>query len=130
MFFSVLSCPIARKHRLEEEEEDTEKPPSKRKAHPLKLALDEGFSADSDTSSEVDGDCEKDEDECGGAEMKEEPDNKEDAKQDGQTNPELQDNTNEGKKTFQMEKETPANEEGDFCVFNQLRQPYLVRTGD
>lgn len=129
MFFSVLSCPIARKHRLEEEE-DTEKPPSKRKAHPLKLALDEGFSAESDTSSEVDGDCEKDEDECAGVEMKEEPDNKEEAKQDGQTNPELQDNTNEGKETFQMEKETLANEEGDFCVCNQLRQTYLVRTGD
>uniref|UniRef100_A0A8C6NVM6 Myelin transcription factor 1 n=1 Tax=Nothobranchius furzeri TaxID=105023 RepID=A0A8C6NVM6_NOTFU len=65
-FFSILGCPVARKRRLEEaeaeqgQETETERPASKRKSHPLKLALDEGFSADSDASSEAEGDAEKD----------------------------------------------------------------------
>lgn len=62
---SILGCPIARKRRLEEaeleqEQQDAEKPASKRKAHPLKLALDEGFSAESDGSSEAEGEEPKD----------------------------------------------------------------------
>nr|XP_054602275.1 myelin transcription factor 1 [Nothobranchius furzeri] len=63
---SILGCPVARKRRLEEaeaeqgQETETERPASKRKSHPLKLALDEGFSADSDASSEAEGDAEKD----------------------------------------------------------------------
>ncbi|XP_043984153.1 myelin transcription factor 1 isoform X2 [Gambusia affinis] len=61
---SLLACPIARKRRLEEaeqeQEQETEKPASKRKSHPLKLALDEGFSAESDGSSEAEEEAEKD----------------------------------------------------------------------
>ncbi|CAL8326345.1 unnamed protein product [Merluccius merluccius] len=62
---SVLGCPIARKRRLEEAEQDpeqdpeTEEPASKRKSHPLKLTLDEGFSTESDGSSETEGEGEK-----------------------------------------------------------------------
>ncbi|KAM6924419.1 uncharacterized protein FYW49_004659 [Xenentodon cancila] len=61
---SILGCPIARKRRLEEvdqeQEQEVERSASKRKSHPLKLALDEGFSAESDASSEAEGDLEKD----------------------------------------------------------------------
>uniref|UniRef100_A0A3B3URR4 Myelin transcription factor 1 n=1 Tax=Poecilia latipinna TaxID=48699 RepID=A0A3B3URR4_9TELE len=53
-----------RKRRLEEaeqeQEQEAEKPASKRKSHPLKLALDEGFSAESDGSSEAEEEAEKD----------------------------------------------------------------------
>nr|XP_033940855.1 myelin transcription factor 1-like [Pseudochaenichthys georgianus] len=54
---SILGCPIARKRRLEEaeQEQDAELPPPKRRSNPLKLALDEGFSAESDGSSEGEG---------------------------------------------------------------------------
>ncbi|XP_065105824.2 myelin transcription factor 1 isoform X4 [Paramisgurnus dabryanus] len=47
---SALSCPLARKRRLEEAE--SEQPASKRKSHPLKLAMDEGFNAESDGSGD------------------------------------------------------------------------------
>ncbi|XP_034027977.1 myelin transcription factor 1 isoform X3 [Thalassophryne amazonica] len=61
---SILGCPIAKKRRLEEaeaeQEHETERAASKRKSHPLKLALDEGFSTESDASSEADGELEKD----------------------------------------------------------------------
>lgn len=60
---SLLACPIARKRRLEEaeqeQEQDAERPSSKRKSHPLKLALDEGFSVESDGSSEAEEEAEK-----------------------------------------------------------------------
>ncbi|KAM4570858.1 myelin transcription factor 1 isoform 1-T1 [Fundulus diaphanus] len=61
---SLLACPIARKRRLEEAEQEQEqeagRPASKRKSHPLKLALDEGFSAESDASSEAEDEAERD----------------------------------------------------------------------
>ncbi|XP_026106136.1 myelin transcription factor 1-like isoform X4 [Carassius auratus] len=47
---SALSCPLARKRRLHEAE--SEQPASKRKSHPLKLAMDEGFNAESEGSGE------------------------------------------------------------------------------
>ncbi|XP_048034006.1 myelin transcription factor 1 isoform X4 [Megalobrama amblycephala] len=47
---SALSCPLARKRRLQEAE--SEQPASKRKSHPLKLAMDEGFNAESEGSGE------------------------------------------------------------------------------
>ncbi|XP_073795910.1 myelin transcription factor 1 isoform X5 [Danio rerio] len=47
---SALSCPLARKRRLQEAE--SEQPSSKRKSHPLKLAMDEGFNAESEGSGE------------------------------------------------------------------------------
>ncbi|MEQ2233661.1 hypothetical protein ILYODFUR_024067, partial [Ilyodon furcidens] len=61
---SLLACPIARKRRQEEAEQEQEqeagRPASKRKSHPLKLALDEGFSAESDASSEAEDEAEND----------------------------------------------------------------------
>ncbi|XP_058266628.1 myelin transcription factor 1 isoform X5 [Hemibagrus wyckioides] len=48
---STMSCPIARKRRLQEESEQNHSP-SKRKSHPLKLAMDGCFNAESDGSSE------------------------------------------------------------------------------
>ncbi|XP_060792867.1 myelin transcription factor 1 [Neoarius graeffei] len=48
---SPMSCPIARKRRLQEESEENHLP-SKRKSHPLKLAMDGCFNAESEGSSE------------------------------------------------------------------------------
>lgn len=48
---STMGCPIARKRRLQEESEQNHSP-SKRKSHPLKLAMDGCFNAESDGSSE------------------------------------------------------------------------------
>uniref|UniRef100_A0AAR2K3L7 Myelin transcription factor 1 domain-containing protein n=1 Tax=Pygocentrus nattereri TaxID=42514 RepID=A0AAR2K3L7_PYGNA len=48
---SALGCPLAKKRKLQEAEEN--QAPSKKKPNPLKLAMDEGFNADSDTNSET-----------------------------------------------------------------------------
>ncbi|XP_056588985.1 myelin transcription factor 1 isoform X4 [Triplophysa dalaica] len=58
---SALSCPLARKRRLQEAE--SEQPVSKRKSHPLKLEMDEGFNAESDCSGEETEVREEEEDE-------------------------------------------------------------------
>lgn len=50
-FFSALGCPLAKKRKLQEVEET--QPASKKKPNPLKLAMDDGFNADSDTNSET-----------------------------------------------------------------------------
>uniref|UniRef100_A0A4W6BXW4 Myelin transcription factor 1 n=1 Tax=Lates calcarifer TaxID=8187 RepID=A0A4W6BXW4_LATCA len=81
---------------LQDQEQDTERPASKRKSHPLKLALDEGFSAESDASSEADGEGEKDGEKAGETKEEEEQEEEngeddreemtEDLMQNGQTN--------------------------------------------
>ncbi|KAM8947453.1 myelin transcription factor 1 isoform 1-T1 [Pelodytes ibericus] len=48
---SLQSCPLARKRKLQDVE--AEQLSSKRKSHPLKLALDEGYNVDSDGSEET-----------------------------------------------------------------------------
>ncbi|XP_063815286.1 myelin transcription factor 1 isoform X2 [Pseudophryne corroboree] len=48
---SLQSCPLARKRKLHDTE--SELLSSKRKSHPLKLALDEGYNIDSDGSEET-----------------------------------------------------------------------------
>uniref|UniRef100_A0A8C6AUC0 Myelin transcription factor 1 n=1 Tax=Monodon monoceros TaxID=40151 RepID=A0A8C6AUC0_MONMO len=48
---SLLSCPLAKKRKLGGAE--AEHLGSKRKAHPLKLALDEGYGVDSDSSEDA-----------------------------------------------------------------------------
>ncbi|XP_053308881.1 myelin transcription factor 1 isoform X2 [Spea bombifrons] len=48
---SLQSCPLARKRKLQDAETETSS--SKRKSHPLKLALDEGYNVDSDGSEET-----------------------------------------------------------------------------
>ncbi|XP_056404324.1 myelin transcription factor 1 isoform X2 [Hyla sarda] len=48
---SLLNCPLARKRKVQDT--DTEQPASKRKSHPLKLALDEGYNMDSDGSEDT-----------------------------------------------------------------------------
>lgn len=65
---SALGCPLAKKRKLQEAEEN--QPASKKKPNPLKLAMDDGFNAESDTSSETET---KDE----GAESEEETADKE-----------------------------------------------------
>ncbi|XP_048860339.1 myelin transcription factor 1-like isoform X1 [Brienomyrus brachyistius] len=70
---SALSCPLARKRRLQEVDSDQDQPISKRKSHPLKLALDEGYNVDSDASSE---ETELKEESC--AESEESPEEQED----------------------------------------------------
>ncbi|XP_051516810.1 myelin transcription factor 1 isoform X2 [Myxocyprinus asiaticus] len=70
---SALGCPLAKKRKLQEAEEN--QPASKKKPNPLKLAMDDGFNADSDTNSETEA---KDE----GAESEEDTADKEvDAKE-------------------------------------------------
>lgn len=49
--FSLQSCPLAKKRKLEDAE--TEHLVSKRKSHPLRLALDEGYRMDSDGSEDA-----------------------------------------------------------------------------
>ncbi|KAJ8257336.1 hypothetical protein GJAV_G00184500 [Gymnothorax javanicus] len=49
---SALNCPLVRKRKLQEAGRESDPPSSKRKSHPLKLALDEGYNMDSDGSSE------------------------------------------------------------------------------
>uniref|UniRef100_A0A674I0F2 Myelin transcription factor 1 n=1 Tax=Terrapene triunguis TaxID=2587831 RepID=A0A674I0F2_9SAUR len=48
---SLQSCPLAKKRKLQDAE--AEHLVSKRKSHPLKLALDEGYNVDSDGSEET-----------------------------------------------------------------------------
>ncbi|KAG8567090.1 hypothetical protein GDO81_013495 [Engystomops pustulosus] len=48
---SLQNCPVARKRKAHDTE--TEHPASKRKSHPLKLALDEGYNMDSDGSEDT-----------------------------------------------------------------------------
>ncbi|XP_051961506.1 myelin transcription factor 1-like isoform X2 [Xyrauchen texanus] len=48
---SALGCPLAKKRKLQEAEEN--QPASKKKPDHLKLAMDDGFNADSDTNSET-----------------------------------------------------------------------------
>lgn len=129
---SVLGCPIARKRRLEEaeaeQEQDTDRPASKRKTHPLKLTLDEGFSTESDTSSETEVDEEKDEEEAGETKRTEEKEEemdvvvkedregmKEDLTRDGHTNRQVAETHEEEKEeqeTYQKEDNTFAADEG------------------
>lgn len=128
LLLSILGCPIARKRRLEEaeleqEQQDAEKPASKRKAHPLKLALDEGFSAESDGSSEAEGEerGEKDEEEAGDAKEQQQEEEK-DVKEDGEeTTPDLKngdmderhkEEDRKEKEEAPQEEETPAADEG------------------
>ncbi|TRY83654.1 hypothetical protein DNTS_017546 [Danionella cerebrum] len=59
---SALSCPLARKRRQQETESD--QPASKRKSHPLKLAMDDGFNAESEGSEEETEMREEEEDKC------------------------------------------------------------------
>ncbi|KAM3618383.1 uncharacterized protein V6R79_019798 [Siganus canaliculatus] len=120
---SVLGCPIARKRRLEEaeveQEQDTERPTSKRKAHPLKLALDEGFSAESDGSSEAEG--EKDEEEAeNNREVEEEEsegvlEDERELSRDGQTNGQLGETLKEEEEERQEDNAFTADEEEE-CV--------------
>ncbi|XP_014906388.1 myelin transcription factor 1 isoform X2 [Poecilia latipinna] len=127
---SLLACPIARKRRLEEaeqeQEQEAEKPASKRKSHPLKLALDEGFSAESDGSSEAEEEAEKD----GGKLEKEVTGSGEEEEKDGGAEEEeiaaeplekdaegLMKEEEEEKETQQQEEEkTSAGDEEQECV--------------
>ncbi|XP_037540974.1 myelin transcription factor 1 isoform X2 [Nematolebias whitei] len=112
---SILACPVARKRRLEEaeQEQETERPASKRKSHPLKLALDEGFSAESDASSEAES--EKD----GGKEEEAGEEEEKDTGEEETGGRLLQDDQMNGqeKETPQEEEETQlAGDEEDECV--------------
>lgn len=124
-FVSILGCPIARKRRLEEAEVDqepnTERPAPKRKAHPLKLALDEGFSADSDASSEADAEGEKDEEETVDAKEAEEEEREEAVKEDGEEMTEdltngLMDETHEEEDQRKEKEEAYTREDNMFAA--------------
>uniref|UniRef100_A0A3Q4GPV5 Myelin transcription factor 1b n=1 Tax=Neolamprologus brichardi TaxID=32507 RepID=A0A3Q4GPV5_NEOBR len=128
----ILGCPIARKRRLDEaeaeqeQEQETERPASKRKSHPLKLALDEGFSAESDASSEAEGDGEKtegakveDEVEETDTGVEEEREEMTELTQDGQTN-------GREENTQQKEKEETYKKEENFAADEGMKHSFLV----
>uniref|UniRef100_A0A3P8NXN2 Myelin transcription factor 1 domain-containing protein n=1 Tax=Astatotilapia calliptera TaxID=8154 RepID=A0A3P8NXN2_ASTCA len=109
--WAVVKCDFFRCYSKQE----TERPASKRKSHPLKLALDEGFSAESDASSEAEGDGEKTE----GAKVEEEVEETDtgveeereemtELTQDGQTN-------GREENTQQKEEEETYKKEENFC---------------
>ncbi|NXA34365.1 MYT1 factor, partial [Eudromia elegans] len=68
---SLQSCPLAKKRKLQDAE--AEHLVSKRKSHPLKLALDEGYNVDSDGSEETEAKEESGSDESEGTLEEEEP---------------------------------------------------------
>ncbi|XP_078110373.1 myelin transcription factor 1 isoform X3 [Sander vitreus] len=115
---SILGCPIARKRRLEEaeaeqeHEQDAEHPASKRRSHPLKLALDEGFSVGSDSGSEAEG--EKDGEKAGETREKEEEEEEKEEEREAAAEVERQemteDLTQDGQ-TSGQEEETQMEEE-------------------
>lgn len=109
---SILACPVARKRRLEEaeQEQETDRPASKRKSHPLKLTLDEGFSAESDASSEAeaekDGGKEEEAKEAGEEEGEDAGVEEEEEEEEVTTERLLQDEQMNGR-----QEETPQEEE-------------------
>ncbi|XP_035378531.1 myelin transcription factor 1 isoform X3 [Electrophorus electricus] len=68
---SVLGCPLAKKRKLQEAEENQSA--SKKKPNALKLAMDDGFNADSDTNSETEPKDEAAESDEDSAEKEDEP---------------------------------------------------------
>uniref|UniRef100_A0A8C7P7I8 Myelin transcription factor 1b n=1 Tax=Oncorhynchus mykiss TaxID=8022 RepID=A0A8C7P7I8_ONCMY len=109
---SVLGCPLARKRRLADAEAEQDQPSSKRKSHPLKLVMDEGFSMDSDGSSEEAEEEAKEEDE---KEEKteeltqEQPQHEEETEEEQEERQEKE--TEEGENTDQEEEENTDEEE-------------------
>uniref|UniRef100_A0A4W5N581 Myelin transcription factor 1a n=1 Tax=Hucho hucho TaxID=62062 RepID=A0A4W5N581_9TELE len=102
---SVLGCPLARKRRLADAEAEQDQPSSKRKSHPLKLVMDEGFSVDSDGSSEEAEEEAKEEEE-----EKEEDEKEEKTEELTQEQPQQEELTEEEQKERE-EKETEEEEE-------------------
>ncbi|XP_061908776.1 myelin transcription factor 1-like isoform X1 [Entelurus aequoreus] len=120
---SILGCPVARKRRLEEAEsgqdQEAERSASKRKSHPLKLALDEGFSAESDASSEGDASSEADGDGERDGESKEDEDEK---KTEEDLTPGEEEETQSGQEEEETQKHTLVAAEEDECVIIEARQ--------
>ncbi|XP_031659704.1 myelin transcription factor 1 isoform X3 [Oncorhynchus kisutch] len=102
---SVLGCPLARKRRLADAEAEQDQPSSKRKSHPLKLVMDEGFSMDSDGSSEEAEEEAKEEE-------KEEDEKEEKTEELTQEQPQHEEETEEEQEERQ-EKETEEGENTD-----------------
>lgn len=73
MIHSVLGCPIVKKRKLEEAEAEENQSPPKRRNLPAKQSMDEGFTADSDTTEE------EEEEEEGEEKEEEEEEDKEEA---------------------------------------------------
>uniref|UniRef100_A0A8C9S539 Myelin transcription factor 1 n=1 Tax=Scleropages formosus TaxID=113540 RepID=A0A8C9S539_SCLFO len=101
---SALSCPLARKRRLQEADSDQDQPISKRKSHPLKLALDEGYNVDSDGSSE---DTEAKEDSCA-EESEETPEDQDEMVEEKEKNKERS-NTDEDEDGGYSESQRPTD---------------------
>uniref|UniRef100_A0A8C9V592 Myelin transcription factor 1 n=1 Tax=Scleropages formosus TaxID=113540 RepID=A0A8C9V592_SCLFO len=107
---SALSCPLARKRRLQEADSDQDQPISKRKSHPLKLALDEGYNVDSDGSSE---DTEAKEDSCA---------------EESEETPEDQDEMVEEKEKNKERSNTDEDEDGGYSESQRPTEPKVVVT--
>ncbi|XP_041701474.2 myelin transcription factor 1-like, partial [Coregonus clupeaformis] len=110
---SVLGCPLARKRRLADAEAVQEQPFSKRKSHPLKLAMDEGFSVDSDGSSEEEVEAREEEEEEKEKEEKteEQPQAQQEEKPEEEQEEEEEEEEEEEKVTDQKEESIDADEE-------------------
>ncbi|KAM8864721.1 myelin transcription factor 1-like isoform 2-T2 [Spinachia spinachia] len=125
---SILGCPIARKRRLEEaeaeQEQDAERPASKRKSPPLRMALDEGFSAESDASSEAEGEGEKHGETAGETKEVEEEETEvmtEDPSHDGQTN--IQEN---GTQIEEREEEDESQKTGNSFAADEEEECVII----
>lgn len=116
---SILGCPVARKRRLEEaeaeQEQDAEQPAAKRKSPPLRMALDEGFSAESDGGSEAEGEGQRSGETAETKGEEEEEDMAEDPLQDGQTNGQ-ENGTRVEEEEEREEEEVGQKEENSFAA--------------
>ncbi|XP_017575645.2 myelin transcription factor 1 isoform X3 [Pygocentrus nattereri] len=111
---STLSCPVARKRRLQEEEEveQQQQPVSKRKSHPLKLAMDDCFNAESDGSGEE-------------MEMKEE-----DEEEDAETQQQCQPQEEEEQKPESNDADEADEEECMIIEASSTEKPKATGTDD
>ncbi|XP_067226833.1 myelin transcription factor 1 isoform X2 [Chanodichthys erythropterus] len=112
---SALSCPLARKRRLQEAE--SEQPASKRKSHPLKLAMDEGFNAESEGSGEE-------------MELREEEEDEERAQQAGDQECEEEEQAKQNAESINTEEEGGDEEECIIIEASSTDKPKLSSSED
>uniref|UniRef100_A0A3B3RUC8 Myelin transcription factor 1 n=1 Tax=Paramormyrops kingsleyae TaxID=1676925 RepID=A0A3B3RUC8_9TELE len=122
---SALSCPLARKRRLQEVDSDQDQPISKRKSHPLKLALDEGYNVDSDASSE---ETELKEESC--AESEESPEEQEDVVEERIESKE-QENVNEPEEGvfYTKPKDSAGTQRDEYSSYQEMVASSLLKLG-
>ncbi|XP_066558436.1 myelin transcription factor 1 isoform X2 [Amia ocellicauda] len=133
---SIQSCPLAKKRK--HQDVDPDQPTSKRKSHPLKLALDEGYNVDSDGSDETEAkdDSTADESEEALEEDQEEITEKDESRE-SQYTPVITegecltaDASNARKsKESDSPKAPAANQREDYCSYHEMVASSLLNLG-